>query len=303
MIKTFYSILVLALSLTFSLNVCALALESDSFQEIKQTVLEKGKKYGVEDVLVVFDIDNTLLTMSQNFGSDQWFGWQSSNCFGNEKLPEFCVADDFDELLDIQGQIFALSNMLPTEKAASQVVRDLQERGFTVILLTSRGPNFRNSTERALALNNFDLSKTPLVSKAPGASAKGFPSTYLPYFLKSPEKSGLTPEDLKKAGNKSPRLASYMNGIFMTSGLHKGLMLKTLLAKTKRNFEAIVFADDHQKHTKAMQEIFGSAKGVNLTTFRYSKIDPQVKAFLASDKKDSIKAWETLKKASEAAFE
>ncbi|MCO4754374.1 MAG: DUF2608 domain-containing protein [Bacteriovoracaceae bacterium] len=280
----------------FGLNAFSMALETDSYEQIRKTTLEKIEKYGAKNVLVVLDIDNTTLAMPQNLGSDQWFGWQSGNCMGKEKTPPFCVADNFDELLDIQGQLFALSNMIPTEKATVKVIKELQSKGIKLILLTSRGPVFRNATERALKMNGLTFRESAI------GSANGFASSYTPYDLKNPKASGLNAYDIKSMGNKSPRPVSYMNGVFMTSGLNKGIMLKTLLAKTKSNFKAIIFADDHKKHTVRMQQIMGKVKGVDLVTFRYSKIDPIVKAFHASDKMPSIKAWEAIKAASLKAF-
>ena len=44
-----------------------------------------------------------------------------------------------------------------------------------------------------------------------------------------------------------------------------------------------------------MQAIMGAVKGVDVTTFRYSKIDPMVKAFHNGDKKEAIEAWNKLK--------
>ena len=279
-----------------SVSAFALETQTDSFETIKKTVIEKAKKYGPKNVLVVLDIDNTVLTMPQNFGSDQWFGWQEKSCMGKEKLPEFCVADDFGELLDIQGQIFALSNMLPTEKATISVIKEIQNMGHKVILLTSRGPDFRNATERALAMNGLSFRESAI------GSADGFASTYIPYTLKNPAKYGLSSYDIKTMGAKKARPVSYMNGVFMTAGLNKGIMLKTLMAKTGSNFKAVIFADDHERHTKRMQAIVGKMKGMDLSTFRYSKIDPQVKAFHASDKKDAIQAWNKLKSATGQAF-
>ena len=263
------------------------ALETDSVKSIEAKVLEKGKKYGVKNVLVVFDIDNTLLTMPQNFGSDQWWGWQSENCIGKKDLPDFCVTNDFGELLDVQGQIFAISNMKPSETATVSVVKNLQKKGYKFILLTSRGPDFRNATERSIKNNGMHFVNSAIGPK------KGYAGTYTPYTLKGYKKFGLTKADMEKMGNKKARPVSYMNGVFMTSGLNKGVMLKTLLKKTNSKFKAIVFADDHIKHTKRMQAIMGPVADV--TTYRYSKIDPVVKAFKESDKKDAIEAWAKLK--------
>lgn len=277
------------LFLTLQTSFAQTALETDSFKIIEQKVLEKGKKFGVSNVLVVFDIDNTIMTMPQNFGSDQWFTWQSDNCFGKKELPEFCVTNKFDDLLDVQGQIFALSNMIPTETATVAVIKNLQKLGYKVILLTSRGPAFRDATERALYNNSMDFSKSAIGPK------NGFVSTYTPYYLDQYKKYGLTKSDLEKMGNQKPRPVSYTHGIFMTSGLNKGIMLKTLLNKTKSKFKAIIFSDDHEKHTTRMQAIMGNGKEGDVTTFRYSKIDPVVKAFHASDKSESINAWKKLK--------
>ena len=93
-----------------------------------------------------------------------------------------------------------------------------------------------------------------------------------------------------------------MNGIFMGSGQHKGIMLKSLLHKTKSKFKAIVFADDHIKHTKRMHAILGKKKGLELVTFRYSKIDPQVKAFKKSNKSQEISDYELFNKSLNTIF-
>lgn len=271
------------------------ANSTNSVKEIEKKVLEMGKKYGVKNVLVVFDIDNTLMAMPQNFGSDQWFGWQSSNCM-KKKAPEYCVTNSFDDLLDVQGQIFSVSNMIPSEKETPSVVKNLQKKGYKFILLTSRGPVFRNATERALKMNGFRFNESAIGPKG------GYPSTFTPYTIKGFKKYGLTKSDMEKMGNKSPRPVSYMNGVFMTSGLNKGIMLKTILHKTNSKFKAIIFADDHEKHTKRMQQILGNTKGLDLTTYRYGAIDKTVKAFHAGDKKESIKAWNEFSKMKKSIF-
>lgn len=274
--------------------VIAGEFETDSYLTIKNKVIEKVKKYGAKNTLLVLDIDNTTLQMSQNFGSDQWWNWQSGNCIGKEKAPDFCVTTSFAELLDIQGQIFALSNMKPTELATVKTIKEIQIMGVKVILLTSRGPDFRNATERALKNNNLSFNDSAIGPKG------GYGSTYIPYTLENHRRYGLTKKEMKDMGNKKARPVSYMNGVFMTAGLNKGIMLKSLLHKTKSKFKAIIFADDHIKHTKRMQMIM--ADDTDLTTYRYSKIDPQVEAFKKSQKQDAINAWNSFKSATGKVF-
>lgn len=264
--------LLLLLTLCFNLYASE-KLTTDSFVEIEKKVLSLGKKYGVKNVLVAIDIDNTLMYLPQNFGSDQWFYWQSKNCIGKKKAPDFCTTTSFGELLDLQGKIFAVSNMLPTHYKTVDVVANLQKKGYKVILLTSRGKEFRSATYRALRMNNMWFKKSAIGPKG------GFPSHYKPYNLKNLKASGITKEESIVAKLKKPRSVSYMDGVFMGAGQHKGIMLKSLIHKTKTKFKAIVFADDHKKHTKSMHQIFTKKKGIELVTFRYSKIDPMVKAF------------------------
>ena len=76
--KLIFSLVILILSSQSFAK--SLALETSSFEEIQKKVYELGKKYGPKNVLVVLDIDNTVLKMNQDLGSDQWFTWQQDNC-------------------------------------------------------------------------------------------------------------------------------------------------------------------------------------------------------------------------------
>lgn len=272
------------------------SLVTSSFQEIEKKALELGKKHGESNVLIVLDIDNTILTMPQSLGSDQWFTWQYNDCIKMKKQETYCTGRNMGELLKLQGQLFALSKMIPTEADAPKTVKNLQSKGFKVILLTSRGPDYRNSTERELKRNGYDLRKSSIGPKG------GYPATYIPYDMKNLKLSGITKEEAAVAKLKKARKISYMNGVMMTSGLNKGIMLKSLLAKTKTKFKGIIFADDHEKHTKRMQAILGNKKDIELVTFRYGKIDPQVKSFNKSDKKEVIKAFNTFQKTLKTVF-
>lgn len=282
--------IILALTLSVFLVSCASMgnksipneyLETNNMNDLFSKVEEKIAKYGADEVLVVFDIDNTILTMEHDLGSDYWFTWQSGMLFSKDKKDKqackiHCVASDFGGMLRVQGQLFALAPMVLTEKTLPAKIKELQDKGVTVILLTSRGPEFRNSTELALNDNGYNL-KASMVGE-------GYPGTYKP---EDPE--------LKKT-----RSVSYMNGVYMTAGQHKGIMLRALLNKTDEDFDAIVFADDHSKHTKTMTDTF---KGkVDLTTFRYGRIDKQVAKFKKANKSKVTAQWKALKRQIQKSF-
>ena len=275
--------------LLFSFAAHAKIYSTNTLKDVEAKALELGKKLGTKNVLVVFDIDNTIMTMPQDIGSDQWFSWLYDECIKGQNPGDHCITNDMGELLDIQGQIFGLSNMFPTEKATVSVVKNLQAKGHNVILLTSRGPEFRSVTERSLQQNNMSFIKS--------AIGKGSPGTYVPFDVRNASQYGLSRKDIEKAGLKGiGRPVSYMNGVYMTAGQNKGAMLKVLLHKTKSKFKAIVFADDHSKHTKRMQEIFGNSK-LELAAFRYGAIDENVRTFLQSEKRKQTATadWNKLK--------
>lgn len=77
---------------------------------------------------------------------------------------------------------------------------------------------------------------------------------------------------------------SFMNGIFMTTGHHKGEALAYLLTKARKHFKAIIFADDHERHTRRVYETFSNLPNIEVITFRYSKEDEAVAAFKGSSK-------------------
>ena len=58
---------------------------------------------GAANVLVVLDIDNTLLATDQDLGGDAWFNWQAG-LLKSEPKSEHLVAKSFGGLLRVQGK-------------------------------------------------------------------------------------------------------------------------------------------------------------------------------------------------------
>lgn len=273
-------------------------LETDSFSAVQAESLRLGKKYGNDKVLLVFDIDNTLLAMRQDLGSDPWFTWQ-------DNLPENHPwrVGNFKELLRAQGVLFAISSMRVTDPAHQPgTVQQLRKAGFTTLLLTSRGFRFRDATRRELQANGYDFSESTLTLCA------GFPGPYLPYEPGQIEQSGISRQEarmwLPKKGSDPVEIrksnpVSYSEGVYMTAGQHKGAMLRMLLHKSGNvgRFRAIVFVDDHAKHTEAMSRAFED-QGLKLVCFRYSREDANVRRFnenQGSAKLRATRAWFRLK--------
>lgn len=66
---------------------------------------------------------------------------------------------------------------------------------------------------------------------------------------------------------------SYMKGIMMTSGMNKGEMLKCILEKTNRIFNAIVSVDDSKKNIDAVYAEYKDRENVDVKIFHYTNIE------------------------------
>lgn len=246
--------------------------------DLAETVYEKGRQYGIERVLVVFDIDNTLLAMNQDLGSDQWFSWQNSMLDDPDGLENGLMVRDFNELLAYQQEFFFIGSMHPPESDTPKILAEIQSKGFDAIALTSRGPETRVATLRELEDNGMSF-----VDSAVGTDRCG---TYLP----SAESAArlFSSDDLRRFDLDSPdREISYASGVYMTAGLHKGAMLMLLLDHFGQHYRAVIFADDHERHCTAIWTALDQAfnhnadpeDDVDIATFEYTRELPRVTAF------------------------
>jgi len=252
------------------------------------------EKYGADHVLLVLDIDNTIMAMNQDLGSDHWFEWQNY-LLQHEPDSPYLVADTFPGLLEVQGIIYNLGHMHPPEAQQPALVAALQKRGVSTIVLTSRGPEYRVATERELKNCGYNLAATALAVQVPGG-------TYLAYDSAKPEQDGLTTDEIKTFELQEPRPVSYANGIFMTAGQHKGIMLLTLLHHTNRDVKAVVYVDDNVRH---VGNVFSAAvdRDLEISSFQYQHEDVRVQRFQYGDKGDVTRRWHQLRDTIQAVFD
>ena len=161
--------------------------------------------------------------------------------------------------------------------------------GPIVFSLTSRAPVNRFATVRELKKNGIIFAGSDLDHKI-------FPSG----FFKSCDPGTVrkeyifSPSEVKKFKlNRLSRDVIFKDGIFFTSGMHKGAMLRIILKKLSLKPSAIIFVDDKKKHTDGIQDAFVNTK-IEVVTFRYSKEDRRVDAFNKSDKKKVVNDWNVL---------
>jgi hypothetical protein len=268
-------------------------VDTPDFSVVAQKVSEFSTKYGAENVLVVFDADNTVLAMNQDLGSNQWFEWQNDLRKKDPSHP-FLVAKEFPDLLAAQERLFSLGKMHTPDAKISACVSKFQKAGSLCMILTARGSNNRDATQRELKRNKLNFQATDKLFDVPSGD-------WLPYDARRIGASGLTAAEQTKFGLAKPRPVSYGNGVMMVAGQHKGAMLLILLANTPRRFSAIVFVDDNKKNTQNVLDAL-TARNYPNAVIRYGAEDHHVEEFKKSDKTIVDKQWRTLDSTVNAIF-
>jgi hypothetical protein len=236
---------------------------TDELQLIAELSLDLANTYGGSNVLVVLDIDNTLLAMEQDLGSDQWYNWQ-------KKMSETHPCSDLvvGDRIAATGALYYASAMRPTQPNAAEQVRRIQDAGVKVIAVTSRGAGYRLSTFRELRRNGFSF----------------WPSAW-------PPQRGLE-QPLMPEGFKYPVV--YEDGVAFVSGQDKGVALKALLDRSGLTPPALIVAvDDKQENLNALMRAF-SWTPTKIQAWRYTREDDVVAAFSPSA---AAEEWKKLRPA------
>jgi hypothetical protein len=237
--------------------------ETDDLGLVADVALQQAERYGTDQVLVVFDIDNTLLAMEQGLGSDQWYDWQKE-LQAEDPCSDMLVGDR----LAVQGALYFASAMRLTQPDAAKQVQRLQDAGLTVISVTSRGADFRLQTFRELRRNGISFWPNALEPR------RGYSEAFIP------------------EGGSRPAL--YEDGVFLTAGQHKGAMLKALLDKTGADYPAVVvMADDKKRNLRAVMETFAGS-GTSIHAWRYSREDAAVESL---DHEKADEQWDSVRPA------
>lgn len=215
-----------------------------ALQNVDNQITALNRQYGASNVLVVTDIDNTILTATADLGSDIWYQWQTG------KLEVKPTAQQQVDCLyeDAIGLLYALAPMQLTEPSVPTLLAGWQQQGNPVIALTARSPSSRAATERELARNQLDFTLSPIRTKRDE-----------PLLLR----------------DTLEREYSYMQGIMMTSGQNKGAMLQRLIAQAGQHYKAIVFIDDSAKNIANMVNAYEQTGGMNVYAYYYTLIEHQ----------------------------
>jgi len=239
-------LIILSLGITHSFSQSVKVDTILDYKIVDQAIQAKVPQYGADQVLVVLDIDNTILTSDTDLGSDIWYQWQTDKLdlkpLPDQKLDRDCL---FNEAICL---LYELGTMSLTDSLLPGYVKSWQNAGLTVFALTSRSPRCRASTERDLEQNDINLSVSPL------RTVDG-----LEIHFDKPADSNL----------------SYHEGVFMTQGANKGTMLADILQRSGRTFKAIIFVDDTWKNIANIQGNAANCGAGDIILFYYTKIETE----------------------------
>ncbi len=220
--------------------------EAENLHAVITAATEFNEQLPSQDILVVFDMDNTLLGMDSQLGSVPWYDWQA------EMAREAgCQPGELQNRFAAQGVLYFLGSMHPVQNDAAAIITELQQNGFPVLVLTARGMDYQLETLREL--NRNEMAFESLSHKLSGGLE----------FM---------PADAARA-------VLYRQGVLMVAGQHKGLMLQALYAELGLPLpRAVVMADDSRQNLTDMQETLTDAE-IPHRLFRYSKADEWVEQF------------------------
>jgi len=239
-----------------------------SFKEFSKIVNSLGSK-NLPHTLVVMDDDDTLTMMSclvqddidkcQYLGGPAWFSWQGELLDTNSSYK---VANSFNDLLNISTLLFAMNDMVYTEKEIPNILQDFTQSGVKLLVLTARGTDTMSATS-----SQFLNLEVPL-KEAQKSSFLDFISNNALKGNKSDISSIASPFIPK--GYKASRPVSYQQGIMFVSGQNKGEMLKAFLSKTQSsNIKNIFFIDDTMKNVQDVNDAFSKSKVYNVNAIHY----------------------------------
>ena len=232
----------LSLALFISHTSWAKVQEIRSMHEIHEEITPQ--------TLVVFDIDNTLMSPTGNLGSDQWF-FYLRHLYSLQGLSE---KESLDKANLTWNKTQELISVKPVESDTPAWIQSLQKKGIKTMALTARSLDVAETTKKQLKSIHIQFTPTPPYSKA------------------------LT---LEKTELHAPDPAMFTDGILLVGERNnKGLVLEAFLKKICYTPEKILFIDDKLKHVENMEKALTSLS-IPYFGYRYAALDAHVEAFKA----------------------
>jgi len=223
---------------------------------IESNTLEDMNKYKEEGVLFLYDIDNTLVSLKQDLGCDQWFQHRLKKNLSRIEDRQQALDKTLCEWAGIQ----LISEVEHIEPGSDEIIKKQQEEKVMMMGFTTRGVTMSRLTILQLKELGIDFTNSAFLDH-----------DYL--FLQD-------------------QSIIYRNGVLFTAATHKGTTLFAFLDKFGVKPKKIVFINDKWSNLRAVEETC-EERNVPFIGLRYGYQDKRVKAFdseLADKQLDEIKS-------------
>lgn len=204
--------------------------------------MDQVYNYIKPNTLVIFDIDNTLIEPVQSVGSDQWFRHRIAYWIDHGYDTEAALEKALANWMAVQN----ITKVTLCEPNIAKIINHLQDRGFTVMGLTTRGLGMSTRTNQQLETVGINLSATA-------------PTRDDVFFM-----------------NK--RGVLFRGGTLFTANTHKGKALFKLLDQLDYTPKMILFVNDKRSHIVPVEES-AAKRNIPFIGIRYGRTDEKVRQF------------------------
>ncbi|KTD56026.1 hypothetical protein Lsai_2156 [Legionella sainthelensi] len=225
--------------------------ELDSFADI--ATLYEEMRSDPRSTLLVFDLDDTLITMTQPLGSVGWWDWQAE-LQKTGKDPDKLFTPDYQQLVRIQNILFQLIKMEVTDKYVLPFLNHVTDQGAIILGLTARGKDHLSATMMQLKDNNFTVGDK-LLFQEKGLKFRNNKTSLADNFQ--------CPQFSKEV--------IYQRGIMFLDGEDKGQALLCVLSKIKTEIKTIIFVDDAKRNSVSIDKAFTDRNDLLVLNVLYTK--------------------------------
>jgi hypothetical protein len=213
-------------------SLCAEIVQIKNIGECKEHIKPQ--------MLLIFDIDNTIMETAQSIGSDQWFSYRIEENIKQGMSKEESLKIALAEWISIQNK----TKVKLVEPPTAQLIEDLQKDGWQILGLTIRGIELATKTLEQLKSIGVDFKKTTPVSQE--IIFKQLPG------------------------------AIYRRGVLFSTGSSKGSLLFQFFKETGYYPKKILFVDDKENHLKDVEKYCNELE-ISFIGLRYGFLDEKVK--------------------------
>lgn len=252
--------------------------EIAKFAEVLQYVDKNQTKQHPDQLCLIYDMDNTILSAEPNVGSDSWMAWNSKLSLDNpNRISNWQISND---LHGFEGALRFFIKYYPTENSTLATLNQIKDQqGHPSIVMTARSyERYYAATNNQLLVNQMDFTTNPIGKT--GAANQALT---------------LTPNDAT-TGYKA-----YFKGVFYSADDNKGTEILKLIAdqrKLNKNptlCETTIFVDNSATNTKNVYHAFlGNSQKLNLVALHYTHYDN----YLTTNPQD-LKTWNINESASQ----